>query len=132
MTETPIPLPLSELAQHFPEWVRLDERPGFKGDLVDPAHLLEIARGLKAELGYDLLSSITAADYPAETLQDVVYHFSKSSGGSPLELKCRVARDNPQVPSLVDRSFRARNSRSAKPGICSASALRGIPTCGAS
>jgi NADH-quinone oxidoreductase subunit C/D len=101
VTETPIPLPQTELAQHFPEWVLPDERPGYRGDVVDPVHLPEVARGLKDELGYDLLSSITAVDYPNENLQDVIYHFSKTDGGPPFEIKCRVPREDPAVPSLI-------------------------------
>jgi NADH-quinone oxidoreductase subunit C/D len=101
VTETPIPLPQSELAQRFPEWVRLDDRPGYQGDVIDSLHLIEIARGMKDDLGYNLLNSITAVDYPAENLQDIVYHFSKTDGGTPFEIKCRVAREDPVIPSLV-------------------------------
>jgi NADH-quinone oxidoreductase subunit C/D len=101
MTDAPVSQAVSELAQRFPEWVRADARPGYRGDVVDAAHLVEIATTLRDELDYDLLSSVTAADYPAEDLQDVVYHFSKSTGGQPLEIKCRVARGEPQVASLI-------------------------------
>ena len=99
VTDTTIPLPRSELAQHFPEWVLPDERPGYHGDVVIPEHLAEIVRGLRDELGFNLLSSITAADYPQDNLLDVIYHFSKTDGGVPYEIKCRVTRDRP------DRSF---------------------------
>jgi NADH-quinone oxidoreductase subunit C/D len=101
VTDTSIPLPLSELAQHFPEWVLPDERPGYHGDVVPSAHLAEIARGLRDELGFNLLSSITAADYPLDNLLDVIYHFSNTDGGVPCEIKCRVMRDDPTVPSLI-------------------------------
>lgn len=101
MTEATAPLVVSELVQRFPGWVSAETRPGYRGELVDPAHITEIARAVKDDLGYDLLSSITAADYPAEGVQDVVYHFSKTTGGAPLEVKCRVARDNPLIPSII-------------------------------
>jgi NADH-quinone oxidoreductase subunit C/D len=101
MTDAPVSLTVSELAQRFPEWVSADLRPGFRGDVVAAGHLREIVSTLKADLGYDLLSSVTAADYPAEELQDVIYHFSKSTGGQPLVIKCRIPRGDPCLPSLV-------------------------------
>jgi NADH-quinone oxidoreductase subunit C/D len=101
MTEAPASVTLSDLAQRFPEWVSADGRPGYQGDVVTAGHLREIASALKTDFGYDLLSSVTAADYPVEELQDVIYHFSKSTGGQPLELKCRVPRGEPRLPSLV-------------------------------
>ncbi len=101
MTDAPVSVAVSELAQRFPEWVSADPRPGFRGDVVAAGHLREIASTLKSDLGYDLLSSVTAADYPAEELQDVIYHFSKSTGGQPLEIKCRIPRADPRLPSLV-------------------------------
>ena len=90
-----------ELIRRFPEWVSPDERSGYSGYIVESTHLLDVVRVLKDEMGYDYLSSVTGVDYLPEEKMEVVYHFSRTTGGSSLVLKTQVARDDAQVPSLT-------------------------------
>jgi NADH-quinone oxidoreductase subunit D/NADH-quinone oxidoreductase subunit C/D len=94
--------PASELETRFPEVVRLDERKGYEGYLVDAKNLVEVATTLRDEMGYDYLSSVTGVDYPEENKLEVVYHFFKSTGGPYLPLSVQVSRDKPNVPSLIE------------------------------
>jgi NADH/F420H2 dehydrogenase subunit C len=101
MTEQTI-APPSELETRFPEAVKLDERKGYEGFLVEPGKLVEVATVLRDEMGYDYLSSVTGVDYLEEGQLEVVYHFFKSTGGTALPLSVQVPRENPVVPSLYD------------------------------
>jgi NADH-quinone oxidoreductase subunit D/NADH-quinone oxidoreductase subunit C/D len=90
-----------DLSVRFPETVRLDERNGYEGYIVENDSLLEVASAARNEYGYDYLSSVTGVDYPQEDLMEVVYHFYRSVGGTGLNLKVQTSRLNSQVPSLV-------------------------------
>ena len=87
--------------EKYPDWVLPDQREGYQGLLVEPAHLLSLMESLRDELGYDLLSSVTGVDYFPEEILEVVYHLFRSTGGSILEIKVQTPRSNPVVPSLV-------------------------------
>ena len=89
------------LEQQFPGWVQADARPGYGGWLVQSAHLLEVARWLRHQAGYDYLSSVTAVDYFPDDRIEVVYHFYRSSGGSALVLKVAIGRQDAQLPALT-------------------------------
>jgi NADH-quinone oxidoreductase subunit C/D len=89
------------LAERFPGWVTADARAGFQGYLVKPENLIQFAKTLRDDLNYDLLSSVTGVDYPAESLMEVVYHVFQTTGGPIVNFKVQVPRDNPVVPSLV-------------------------------
>lgn len=91
----------TDLAQKFPEIVVPDERKGYSGYLVKADNLVEVATYLRDELGYDYLSSVTAADYLPEDKMEVVYHAFKSTGGGSLVFKVQVPRNRSVVPSLV-------------------------------
>lgn len=92
---------MAGLEAKHPGLVNHDDRPGFGGGIVEAAHLLEVVKTLRDDLGYDFLSSITAADdYPEDKLE-VIYHLFKSSGGNGLSLKVFTTRDGAHVPSLV-------------------------------
>ena len=72
----------------------------------DAARLLDVARFLCNELGFDMLTNLTAVDYIKDTVIEVVYQVSKTSGGVPFTYKVRVARPSGNdksapVPSLV-------------------------------
>jgi NADH-quinone oxidoreductase subunit C/D len=101
MSEQPAEIKISEIDARFSEWVAQDQRPGYEGFLIPREHLLEFAQAIRDEMGFDLLSSITAVDYFPEKLMDVVYHVFKTTGGAILEFKVQVIRDNSWVPSLV-------------------------------
>ena len=63
--------------------------------------LPEAARYIRNTLGYLLLTNITATDYLAAGLIEMIYHFAKLDGGAPVALKVRVGRDTPTIPSLT-------------------------------
>ena len=63
--------------------------------------LPEVARYVRDELGYELLSNITVTDYLADGVFELVYHFMHLAGGTPLVIKTRVPREQPLVPSLT-------------------------------
>lgn len=90
-----------ELLARFPEKVTADTRKGYTGYMTSPDNLVEVAKALRDELGYDFLSSETGVDYLPEGKMEVVYHFLKTTGGSPLVLHVQTPRDNAVVPSMV-------------------------------
>ncbi len=91
----------ADLISLFPQAVKADERQGYEGFLVEAKDLVRVAIALRDQLGYDFLSSVTAADYIEEGKIEVVYHFFKSTGGSNLTLSVRLPRDKTVVPSLM-------------------------------
>ena len=92
----------AEIEKHFGEKIEKDQRDGYEGYLVNAKNLVEVATGLRDDFGYDYLSSISAVDYIAENVIEVVYHIFKSTGGTAFSLSTRVNRDKAEVPSLVD------------------------------
>ena len=60
--------------------------------LKDNVKLRQVAEFIRDDLKFDILSSVTAVDYLKDNLIEVVYHFSKISGGAPMTLKARLAR----------------------------------------
>jgi NADH-quinone oxidoreductase subunit D/NADH-quinone oxidoreductase subunit C/D len=102
MTDQTLINPLENLAAHFPaDWVSPDERIGYSGFIVLKEHLLEFARTMRDEFGFDYLSMVTAADYLADGFLEVIYYAYKTIGGPALVYKVRTARDAAEVPSLV-------------------------------
>jgi NADH-quinone oxidoreductase subunit C/D len=89
------------LIQRFPEILTPDTRKGYPGYLVKAEKLVDFATSLRDELGYDYLSSVTAVDYLAEGIMEMVYHARKTTGGPPLVFRVQVPRDQPVVASLV-------------------------------
>jgi len=85
----------------FSESVTPDERKGYSGYLVKADQLLDFAKTLRDELGYDYLSSVTGVDYLPEGKMEVVYHAFQSSGGAALVFKVQVPRENASLPSLT-------------------------------
>ena len=69
--------------------------------LVRPEAVPQAAAYVRDTLGYALLSNLTAVDYLAAGLIELVYHFSDLAGGPPLVLKTRLPRNGPRVPSLT-------------------------------
>jgi NADH-quinone oxidoreductase subunit C/D len=78
-----------------------DERAGYKGYLVHADRLLDFAKNIRDELGFDYLSSVTGVDYLPDEKMEVVYHAYRSTGGPALVFKVQVPRENPVVPSLI-------------------------------
>lgn len=91
--------PLAALKEKFGDAIQPAD---FQGALVDPAHLVEVAKTIRDDLGYNYLSSVTAVDYIKDGQMEVVYHaFSIDKGGGPLVFKARTPRDNAVLPSLT-------------------------------
>jgi NADH-quinone oxidoreductase subunit D/NADH-quinone oxidoreductase subunit C/D len=91
----------TELEARFPGIVTPDTRKGYEGYLVKAENLIEVVTYLRDELGYDLLSSVTAVDYLPDGLLELVYHAYQTTGGSGLVLKVQLPREDPVVASLV-------------------------------
>ncbi len=76
--------------------------PLFEDDAVVRAErIIEVAQFMRDQLGYNYLSRVTAIDYPAYAMIEVVYHFFRIEGGSGQVVRVRVSRDNPVIPSLT-------------------------------
>jgi NADH-quinone oxidoreductase subunit B/C/D len=68
--------------------------------IVQPEKLLEVARSLRDDAGFDYLSNLTSVDY--EDRFEVVYHiYSIRQGGPHVYLKVPADKDDPIVPSLI-------------------------------
>jgi len=79
-----------DLASAYSEYVVKDSRPGYHGWLVNADNIIKLLKMLRDNEGYDLLSSVTSVDYIADGKFEVVYHLSKTIGGSSLELKVQI------------------------------------------
>jgi len=90
------------LIAQFPDAIVADSRQNYSGWVVDVAKLIEVATFIRDDLGYDLLSSLTAVDYLPDEKMEVVYHVYKTTGGPALVFKVQVPRVDPiEVPSLI-------------------------------
>lgn len=101
MSEETLVQEVSAIEARFPGIVAPEERKSYEGYIVEAQNLIEFARTIRDELGYDYLSSVTAVDYLPDDQFEVVYHAYQSTGGPGLNFKVQVPRDNPVVPSLV-------------------------------
>lgn len=94
---------IAALKEQFPDAVKDDTRTGYSGVIVDKTRLVEVATFARDTLGYDYLSSATAVDYHGIADEmEMVYHTYRISGGPALVLKAQTARDNAEIPSLID------------------------------
>ena len=101
MTETVAVPTQNEIMARFPAQAVADTRPGYTGCIIPTGFLLQFAKTIRDELGYDYLSSVTAVDYLPDGKLEVVYHAYKTTGGSGLNFKVQVPREQAVVPSLV-------------------------------
>ncbi|MBK8025889.1 MAG: NADH-quinone oxidoreductase subunit D [Chloroflexi bacterium] len=91
------------LKARFPDAIKDDSRSGYSGVIVNTPQLVDVARTLRDELGFDYLSSATAVDYlGVSDHMEMVYHAYRTSGGSALVFKAQTSRENSEVPSLID------------------------------
>ncbi|MFN2536688.1 MAG: NADH-quinone oxidoreductase subunit C [Mycobacteriales bacterium] len=70
---------------------------------VKPASVLEVALALRNDpnLRFELLSSVSGVDYPAEeTRLHAVYHFTSLTYRRRLRVEAAVTVDNPHLPSV--------------------------------
>jgi NADH-quinone oxidoreductase subunit D/NADH-quinone oxidoreductase subunit C/D len=91
----------TSLETRFSDTIKKDERNGYEGYFVEPHKLVEFAKILRDDYGYDFLSSVTGVDYLPDEKMEVVYHVYKSTGGTAFIFKTQVPRDNPVLPTLV-------------------------------
>ncbi len=89
------------LIARFPDAVVADERKGYEGYVVKTDKLLEVARALRDDFGYDYLSSVTGVDYIEDGKLEIVYHAYQIEGGTALNFKVQMDRAEPVAPSLV-------------------------------
>ena len=93
---------IAYLQTHYPDAVKLDDREGYQGLIVDSGQLMKVARAIRDDLGFDYLSSATAVDYlGVDDRMEMVYHAYRTSGGGALVFKAQTARDDAQIPSLT-------------------------------
>jgi NADH-quinone oxidoreductase subunit C len=86
--------------------------PGKVGDLkgdvpepycsVSPAAVVEVGRFLRddSNLKFEVLSELTALDWPKQEKIQVVYHLYSYTNKSQFVFKVDLPRDNPVVPTL--------------------------------
>ena len=93
---------IAALKERFPEDIVDDPRDRFSGLMVSADNLLEVAKTLRDELGFDYLSSVTGIDLIEEDKMEVVYHtYSIEKGGGSVVLKVQVDRAEPVVPTVM-------------------------------
>lgn len=93
---------IAQLEARFGGVIQRDEREGYTGIVVEPARLLEVARAIRDDLGYDYLSSATAVDYLGKGDHlEMVYHAYRTAGGPALVFKAQTPREDAALPSLV-------------------------------
>lgn len=94
---------IEQLKQRFPEAVKDDTRQGYSGIIVDRSKLVEVARAIRDDLGFNYLSSATGVDYLGiEDSMEMVYHAYRITGGPALVFKAQTPRDQAEIPSLID------------------------------
>jgi NADH-quinone oxidoreductase subunit D/NADH-quinone oxidoreductase subunit C/D len=100
--QDPVAEATAALKERFADAVADDARPGFDGLVVSADSIVEVAKALRDDLGFNYLSSLTGVDLIDENKMEVVYHtYSIENGGEALVLKVQVDRDESKVPSLV-------------------------------
>jgi len=93
---------LARLKEQFSDQVADDPRDGYGGLIVPAESLLEFARFVHDDLGFNYLSSVTGVDLIDDGKLEVVYHaYSIVEGGEALVFKVQVDRDKPVVASVV-------------------------------
>lgn len=98
-----IPASIEALKQRFPDIVKDDTRTGYSGVIVDSKHLVEVARVMRDELGFDYLSNAAAVDYLGISDHlEMVYHAYSTKGGPALVFKAQTSREKPEIPSVID------------------------------
>ncbi|MGH2537132.1 MAG: NADH-quinone oxidoreductase subunit C, partial [Candidatus Promineifilaceae bacterium] len=101
-TDSPAEAAQAALQARFPGVLSEDMRERYTGLILPADQLPQVAGYLRHELGFNYLSSLTAADLIDEQKLEVIYHtFSIDQGGGPVVLKVQVDRNDPVVPSLT-------------------------------
>lgn len=69
--------------------------------VVVAERLPEVVTFMRDRLGYQYLSHITAVDYIAYGVIEVIYHLYNPEGGAGQMVRVRVPRDNAVIPSIT-------------------------------
>jgi NADH-quinone oxidoreductase subunit C len=93
----------ARLEQQFPGKVH-----DFKGDVAEPylkvdrTAIVDVCRFLRddADLKFEVLSDLTALDWPKEEIIQVVYHLYAYTRRQQIVLKVDLPRDNPSVATV--------------------------------
>ena len=95
--------PLATIAQALPaEGASLSAGRDMPVLVLAPERLLEVIRLLKLQHGYDMLSDLTAVDWPGQAPRfEVVWHLYGTDHHRRLRIKTRVDEADPTVDSLV-------------------------------
>ena len=68
---------------------------------IEKESILDIAKKIKDEFGFDHCSCISAVDYQTEF--EVVYHFSRiDDEGEMIEMRVILPRDSPAIDSITE------------------------------
>jgi NADH-quinone oxidoreductase subunit C len=85
---------------------RFDAEMGeFRDDprlIVTPVQIVEVAKALREEFGFEYLSDLTAVDYwpQYEPRFHVVYQFSSWKNNCRLEVRVPISSDEPSMPTI--------------------------------
>ncbi len=87
-----------------------DQVSQFKGDVpepylnVNPQAIVDVCRFLRDDesLKFEVLSDLTALDWPKEQKIQIVYHLYSYSQKHQIVLKADVARDHPRIATVED------------------------------
>jgi NADH-quinone oxidoreductase subunit C len=72
------------------------------GDAIVLAERIpDVARYVRDTLGYTFLTDLTAVDYLADGVIELIYRFLHLEGGPTLVIKARVPRERAAVPSIT-------------------------------
>ena len=72
-----------------------------KDAIVLSERIPDVARYVRDTLGYTFLTDLTAVDYLADGVIELVYRFLHLDGGPTLAIKTRVPRERAVVPSIT-------------------------------
>jgi NADH-quinone oxidoreductase subunit D/NADH-quinone oxidoreductase subunit C/D len=94
---------IAALQEKFPGDVKVDDRKGYGGIIINSDKLVDVALAIRDEYGFNYLSSATAVDYLGQgDHMEMVYHaFRAPEGGPGLVFKAQTNRDTPSIPSLI-------------------------------
>ena len=94
---------VERISSRFPQ--ALKESSDFRGDLsvvIDPAALVEVARFLKEEEGFDYFLYNTAVDWPARDPRfTIVWEVRSLANRTRVRIKTTATMPDPHVPSLT-------------------------------
>jgi NADH:ubiquinone oxidoreductase subunit C len=98
---------IQQLKEQFPNDIKESRviRRGRPEILVAPEKIVEVARFLRDQMGFDHANGVSGVDYNREARFEIVYHTSstktKENRDIVLAIKESTPRNAPKVPSLI-------------------------------